>query len=835
MAVIAAADRPKESFVPRLSTYRSNLRQLLLVLPLFYGATPAGATLPDQQARADRATQALVDSAWRYYLGAGTARDDVAAARLFRAASGRGNPGGMYGLALCYRLGRGVERDLPRADALMAQALDLGDTDAQVDAGVTAAAADQPAQAMNWYARAAQQGNSDGMWRLARLYQNGSVEPADAVKALALLRRSAGNDNVIGMYYLAVALRDGSGTAPDQPGARAWFAKAAERGDADARFALAEMLAKGAGGARDVNGAIQMYRAGAAQEHGDSMYALAVRYDDGEGVHQDHAQASVWLDKGVALGDARAMVVLGMHYLYGMDRPIDLEAAAGCFKRAADLGNARGIYMLGRSLEEGKGVTRDPVAAVAAYRRAAEMGAWGAANRLLAMQLGGIGMPPDRAGALAAVDKAIADGGAEKMLALAVLLLARKQDADADLVVQRALTAPAPAPSRATRAFADALGEVGTAYFQRQRLDQSGVHLKAYLALLEQLPDVPPAVLAAALEKRGDQASQEGRLDQAEPLYARALKLRLRASGEHDAGVAEAYGNMADVYAGTDRLASAVAYRRRKVDISEAIFGTGATQTERAHVALATTLYLQGKYGEAQPLFQSALAGIEATQGTAHPSLRTPVNNLAYNDLALGRYAESERGFLRVLALVRADEGPAPSHEMASALNGLGAAQTGAGKYPEAEQQLLAGLAMREQVLGKDHYDVAISLTNLGKLYIAMGRYGDADQALARARPIIEAMTSKDHSEVAVIEHEQGRSEYRQGKAAEAKLRLVHALAIRLRTRPGHPDTAQTATLLATLYREEGNETAALRVEHDAKAAADSALAAAAVAVDTAG
>jgi hypothetical protein len=81
----------------------------------------------------------------------------------------------------------------------------------------------------------------------------------------------------------------------------------------------------------------------------------------------------------------------------------------------------------------------------------------------------------------------------------------------------------------------------------------------------------------------------------------------------------------------------------------------------------------------------------------------------------------------------------------------------------------------------------------------------------------------KAHSEVAVIEHQQGRSQYGNGQRVQATQLLTHALAIRLRTRPGHPDTAETAALLARLYRDEENEAAARRVEAQTAAAAQAA------------
>lgn len=647
------------------------------------------------------------------------------------------------------------------------------------------------------------------------------------------VRQSAGPTDPADMYDLAETLR--TGALPDPAGARFWYARAAELGHTRARFVLAWMLMQGVGGERDADQGMDLYRAGAAAGERNAMYVLASRYDAGEGVHQDYAQARQWFINGAELGDTRAMTMLGMYALQGTDQPVDLVAAVAWFRRAASEENPRALFMLGICLEEGKGVARDAAAAAVQYRRAAALGVLSAADRLIAMQLAGTGMPVDRAGAQAAIDQTIAGGGATQMLQLAVVLLWRQQDADAAMVVQHALNAPAPPESRLTHAFAEALGALGSAYVQRQELDQGGVHLRASVALLEYLPDVSAKVLADALEKLGDLAFQQGRYDDADRLYARTLVLHRQAGGDQNAGVADAYGNLANVCVGRDQLARAETYRRRALAVRIAIFGAGATQTEQARLALAQTLYMEGKYAEAQPLFLEPFLALEAKVGPAHPSLRDPLNNLAYNAMAMGRHADAEQAARRALALQQASDEPAPGHRLATALNTLGAALTGAGNYAEAGQQLHAGLAMREQVLGKNHVDVAISLTNLGKLYIAQARYGEADQALARARTIVEGFSGKEHAEVAVIEYQQGLSRYRQHAPAQAEPLLVHALAIQLRARPGHPDTAQTAALLAALYRDADNEDAARRAEAAVQDAAAGAAADAARIADGAG
>ena len=70
----------------------------------------------------------------------------------------------------------------------------------------------------------------------------------------------------------------------------------------------------------------------------------------------------------------------------------------------------------------------------------------------------------------------------------------------------------------------------------------------------------------------------------------------------------------------------------------------------------------QGKYAEAEPLFQRALAIRERTLGPEHPEAARSLQNLAvlYNDQ--GKYAEAEPLYQRSLAILEKALGPEHSH-----------------------------------------------------------------------------------------------------------------------------------------------------------------------------
>lgn len=100
---------------------------------------------------------------------------------------------------------------------------------------------------------------------------------------------------------------------------------------------------------------------------------------------------------------------------------------------------------------------------------------------------------------------------------------------------------------------------------------------------------------------------------------------------------------------------------------------------------LATLYFKQGKYAEAEPLYQRALAIQEQRLGTEHPDTATCLNNLA-----------------------------AFYHEQ--------------GKYAEAEPLYQRALAIREQQLGREHPATRTTLKNYALLLRKMGRDVEAKQ-----------------------------------------------------------------------------------------------------------
>ena len=103
-----------------------------------------------------------------------------------------------------------------------------------------------PALARNYYRRAAEAGDRDAGWMLARLLRNGSGGPADAAEALLWTRIAAEVGQSDAMFALANFYADGGdGLPPDEAQALLWYRRAAEKNQPEALQALGLAYTRG--------------------------------------------------------------------------------------------------------------------------------------------------------------------------------------------------------------------------------------------------------------------------------------------------------------------------------------------------------------------------------------------------------------------------------------------------------------------------------------------------------------------------------------------------------------------------------------------------------------
>ncbi len=90
------------------------------------------------------------------------------------------------------------------------------------------------------------------------------------------------------------------------------------------------------------------------------------------------------------------------------------------------------------------------------------------------------------------------------------------------------------------------------------------------------------------------------------------------------------------------------------------VFEQGGKQVDHATALnnLAELYRSQGKYEQAEPLYQRALAIREKQLGAEHPDTATNLNNLALLYQTQGKYKQAESFYQRALAIVEKTLGP---------------------------------------------------------------------------------------------------------------------------------------------------------------------------------
>ncbi|GAG19798.1 unnamed protein product, partial [marine sediment metagenome] len=121
----------------------------------------------------------------------------------------------------------------------------------------------------------------------------------------------------------------------------------------------------------------------------------------------------------------------------------------------------------------------------------------------------------------------------------------------------------------------------------------------------------------------------QGRYEEAEPFYKRALAIHEKVSGAEHPDTANSLNNLATLYGDQGRYEEAEPFYKRALAIHEKVSGAEHPDTANSLNNLATLYGDQGRYEEAEPFYKRALAIREKVLGAEHPSTATSLNNLA--------------------------------------------------------------------------------------------------------------------------------------------------------------------------------------------------------------
>ena len=233
-------------------------------------------------------------------------------------------------------------------------------------------------------------------------------------------------------------------------------------------------------------------------------------------------------------------------------------------------------------------------------------------------------------------------------------------------------------------------------------------------------------------------------------------------------------------------------------------------QTERSLEARrlqqqAAELRAKGNHRDAVALLRDAASLLAQEFGPEAGVVGDATNLVGAALFQAGMYPEAAAEFERALSIRR--------KAVAQTLNNLANAVRGHGDVVRAEQLLLEGLALQEQLRGPGDIEVAKLSTNLASLYDQRGDFARAEPMYQRALKIVQTRNLRsDDSFLAVLLTNLGLLYQNRGDLDAARPLLEQALQLRetlLSGQPDHPQIATAAINLASNYQESGKLEAA--------------------------
>ena len=237
------------------------------------------------------------------------------------------------------------------------------------------------------------------------------------------------------------------------------------------------------------------------------------------------------------------------------------------------------------------------------------------------------------------------------------------------------------------------------------------------------------------------------RIEEAEPLLRRALKIDEATLGDQHPTVAKNLNNLAILLRDTNRVEEAEPLLRRALKIDKAAFGDQHPTVAIDLSNLALLLCNTNRNDEAEPLMRRALEIDEAAFGGQHPTVAIDLNNLALLLCNTNRNDEAEPLMRRALEIDEAAFG-GQHPTVAIDLNNLAVLLGDTNRNEEAEPLLRRALEIDEAAFGGQHPAVARCLNNLGMLLGGTNRIKEAEPLLRRALKILDsfrAQTGHEH------------------------------------------------------------------------------------------
>ncbi len=260
----------------------------------------------------------------------------------------------------------------------------------------------------------------------------------------------------------------------------------------------------------------------------------------------------------------------------------------------------------------------------------------------------------------------------------------------------------------------------------------------------------------------------------------------------------------AEIHYAEGRFAQAQPLFEKVLEIRRRLLTDDHPETADSYSNLGVILIVQGKYTQAEPLLEHALELHRRLLTDDHPDTAKSYDKLA-GDLAYqGRYAAAQPLGEKALEISRrllTDDHPDTANIYQNVAGYLGLR----GKYAEAQPLYEKALEIRRRLLTDNHVDTANSYDGVGFNLGRQGKYAVAQAMFEKALDIHRRLLSDDHPYTARSYANVASNLNDQGKYAQAQPVFEKALEIRRRLlTDDHPDTGDSYNNLAVNLNDQG-------------------------------
>lgn len=352
-------------------------------------------------------------------------------------------------------------------------------------------------------------------------------------------------------------------------------------------------------------------------------------------------------------------------------------------------------------------------------------------------------------------------------------------------------------------------------------LKDAAAHMNGAVIEAEAIGENSPQ-LAYSLSGLGKIYREQGKLDEAESLYARAIDISESTLGREHRLTIEILNNAAWLQFELGRTQLAGKQFLEILSLAEGSLGAEDWFLAIILSNLGSVTLEQGRFEEAERFMMRA-SSISDDLNMNDPYLRAQMSgNLGSVHSAQSRANEAMSDYNQAVQLLEAAFG-SDSYTLAPQLDGLANVYMELGRWSEARAILQRALALHEHSFGLNNAEAAGYLTRLANVQSLLGQPEQAVLLLQRAVSIFEATRGADHPRIANLLAALGSSLVDVGRYDEAKRTYERVLAMREKTlSPSDSLIAETLTDIATVAQLEHKHDLALSLYQRAQSVLDS-------------